>query len=56
MPRRKPRFPDKPHIMAEDIRKKFQALIDKGKEKLSQLPEPKWALWNRNTLEDVPQD
>lgn len=56
MPKRKSRFPDKPHIMAEDIRKKFQALIDKGKEKPSRLPVPKWQLWNWQTLEDVKQD
>lgn len=42
MPRRKPRFVDKPHTMSEDLRKKFQVLIDKGKEKPSRLPEPKW--------------
>lgn len=42
MPKKKPRFPDKPHTMSEDLRKKFQALIDKGKEKASRLPLPKW--------------
>lgn len=56
MPRRKRCFPDKPHTMSEDLRKKFHALIDKGKEKPSRLPEPKWQLWRWDTLEDVRQD
>lgn len=42
MARKKIRYIEKPHVMAEDLRKKFQALIDKGKEKTSRLPEPKW--------------
>lgn len=60
MARRKPKYPDKPHVMRPEIRKRFEALMGKKVEKEakppSQVPEPKWELWRWDNLEDVPQN
>jgi len=61
MPRRKPRYYEKPHVMDPEIRRRFQEFIDQGKKKPSPskpklpIPKPRWQLWRWDTLEDVDQ-
>lgn len=59
MPRRKPRYPDKPHAMSESIAEKFRSFMEPKKAKDSKTPwaEPKggWQLWRWDNLEDAKQ-
>lgn len=58
MPRRKPKYPDKPYVPSEDARRRIAALMEPEKAKqlgLKDKWEPKggWQLWRWDTLEDV---
>lgn len=61
MPKRKPKYPDKPHVTRPEIRARFEALMKP--EVVAKLPKqpvnwnnPKWGLWRWDTLEDVAQE
>jgi len=58
MPRRKSPYPDKPYIVSEDARRRFQALMEPKnvKEEIKWIPKGGWQLWRWDTLEDVPQN
>lgn len=58
MPRRKPKYHDKPYIPSEEARRRIAALMEpkeREKVKLVDKWEPKggWQLWRWDTLEDI---
>lgn len=61
MPKKWLKYEQKPHEMSPEIRRRFEALMEKKEEPLieqkgeSQVPTPKGELWRWDTLEDCPE-
>lgn len=57
MPKRIPRYREKPWVQDPDVQKRWQKILPKPKTKQGKEIKPKggWQLWDWRTLEDVPQ-
>jgi hypothetical protein len=58
MPRRKPKYPDKPYVPSEDARRRIAVLMEPEKAKEMKLidkwaPKGGWQLWRWDDLTDV---
>jgi hypothetical protein len=57
MPRRKPKYTNRPYVISEDAKRRFAVLMkkDEPEDRPPIKGAKKWELWRWDTLEDAPQ-